>query len=127
MNTYYVKFIIAFALSSNCKLLLLDEPTNGLDIPSKAQFKKVLAGAISDEQTVIISTHQVRDIENLIDRVVVIDNGKEIFNQNIDRSRLQLENLEGEGILTKNGYGYQIHPFIYRPLVQILKKKNILS
>jgi hypothetical protein len=50
-----------------------------------------------------------------------------IFNQNIDRSRLQLENLEGEGILTKNGIGYQIHPFIYRPLVQILKNKNILT
>jgi hypothetical protein len=51
----------------------------------------------------------------------------EIFNQNMDRSRLQLENLEGEGILIKNGNGYLIHPFIYRPLVQILKKKNILS
>jgi hypothetical protein len=45
----------------------------------------------------------------------------------MDRSRLQLENLEGEGILIKNGNGYLIHPFIYRPLVQILKKKNILS
>ena len=51
----------------------------------------------------------------------------EIFNQNMDRSRLQLENLEGEGILIKNGNGYQIHPFIYRPLVQILKDRNILS
>jgi len=50
-----------------------------------------------------------------------------IFNQNMDRSRLQLENLEGEGLLVKNGHGYRIHPFIYRPLVQILKNKNILS
>jgi hypothetical protein len=51
----------------------------------------------------------------------------EIFNQNMDRSRLQLENLEGKGVLIKNGQGYQSHSFIYRPLVQILKKKNILS
>jgi hypothetical protein len=51
----------------------------------------------------------------------------EIFSQNMDKSRLQLENLEGKGILIKNGSGYQIHPFIYRPLVQILKTKNILS
>jgi len=50
-----------------------------------------------------------------------------IFNQNMDRSRIQLENLEGEGLLVKNGHGFQIHPFIYRPLVQILKNKNILS
>ena len=59
--------------------------------------------------------------------VISPESHSKIFNQNIDRSRLQLENLEGEGILTKNGKGYQIHPFIYRPLVQILKKKNILS
>jgi hypothetical protein len=55
------------------------------------------------------------------------DSHSEIFNQNMDRSRLQLENLEGEGLLVKNGHGYQIHPFIYRPLVQSLKNKNILS
>jgi len=55
------------------------------------------------------------------------DSHSVIFNQNMDRSRLQLENLEGEGLLVKNGHGYKIHPFIYRPLVQILKSKNILS
>jgi len=77
------KFIIAFALASNCKLLLMDEPTNGLDIPSKAQFRKVLAGALSEEQIAIISTHQVKDVENLIDRIVLVDHGKVIYNQNI--------------------------------------------
>ena len=77
------KFMIAFALSTNCKLLLLDEPTNGLDIPSKALFRKVMAGALSDEQMVIISTHQVKDVENLIDRIILIDNGEFIFNQDV--------------------------------------------
>lgn len=77
------KFLIAFALSTNCKLLVLDEPTNGLDIPSKALFRKIMAGALTEKQMVIISTHQVRDIENLIDRILVIDNGKLIFNQSV--------------------------------------------
>ncbi len=77
------KFLIAFALSTNCRLLLLDEPTNGLDIPSKALFRKVMAGALSDDQIVIISTHQVKDVENLIDRILLIDNGKIIFNHNV--------------------------------------------
>lgn len=77
------KFLIAFALSTNCKLLLLDEPTNGLDIPSKTLFRKVMAGALSDDQMVIISTHQVKDVENLIDRIVLIDNGQIKFNQSI--------------------------------------------
>ena len=55
------------------------------------------------------------------------ENHSLIFNQNIDKSRLQLENLAGEGLLIITGYGYQIHPFIYRPLVQTLKKMNILT
>lgn len=69
------KFLISFALSTNCKLLLLDEPTNGLDIPSKAIFRKVVAGSLSDDQLVIISTHQVKDVENLIDTLLIIDRG----------------------------------------------------
>jgi ABC-2 type transport system ATP-binding protein len=69
------KFLIAFALSTNCKLLLLDEPTNGLDIPSKAIFRKVVAGSLSDEQLVLISTHQVKDVENLIDTLIILDKG----------------------------------------------------
>lgn len=77
------KFLIAFALSTNCKLLLLDEPTNGLDIPSKALFRKVMAGALTEDQMVIISTHQVKDVENLIDQIVLIDDGHIIFNQSI--------------------------------------------
>jgi ABC-2 type transport system ATP-binding protein len=77
------KFLISFALATQCKLLILDEPTNGLDIPSKAVFRKVLAGALSDNQLVIISTHQVRDVENLIDRIVVLDNGQIAYNSDI--------------------------------------------
>ncbi|PXY01345.1 ABC transporter ATP-binding protein [Marinifilum breve] len=77
------KFLIAFALSTNCKLLLLDEPTNGLDIPSKALFRKVMAGALSDDQLVIISTHQVKDVDNLIDRIVLVDDGRIKFNKSI--------------------------------------------
>lgn len=77
------KFIIAFALASNCKLLLLDEPTNGLDIPSKSIFRKVLVSSVSDDQLVLISTHQVKDIETIIDKVVVLDEGDIVFDKEI--------------------------------------------
>jgi ABC-2 type transport system ATP-binding protein len=77
------KFLIAFALSTNCKLLVLDEPTNGLDIPSKAVFRKVVASSLSEDQLVFISTHQVKDVENLIDKIIVLDNGKIIFHQSM--------------------------------------------
>jgi len=73
------KFLIAFALASNCKLLILDEPTNGLDIPSKSLFRRVMVGSTTDEQLVLISTHQVKDIDTIIDEIVVVDNGKTIF------------------------------------------------
>jgi len=77
------KFLIAFALSTRCRLMVLDEPTNGLDIPSKSLFRKILAGSLEDNQLVIISTHQVKDVENLIDKIIILDNGKVIFRQTI--------------------------------------------
>lgn len=69
------KALIAFALSLRVPLLLLDEPTNGLDIPSKGEFRRTVARYTTDEQTIIISTHQVRDLEQLIDRVLIIERG----------------------------------------------------
>lgn len=79
------KFLIAFALATNCKLLLLDEPTNGLDIPSKSIFRKVLVGSVTDEQLVIISTHQVKDIEAILDTVVILDQGRIIFKESMEQ------------------------------------------
>lgn len=70
------KFIIAFALACNTNVLLLDEPTNGLDIPSKAQFRKLIASVMLDDRIILISTHQIRDLENLIDKVIIVDNGE---------------------------------------------------
>jgi ABC-2 type transport system ATP-binding protein len=73
------KFLLSFGLATDCKFLIMDEPTNGLDIPSKSQFRKVVARAIHEERTFIISTHQVRDMENLIDPIIILDEGKIIF------------------------------------------------
>lgn len=73
------KFLLSFGLATDCRLLVLDEPTNGLDIPSKSQFRKVVASAIHEERTFIISTHQVRDMENLIDPIIILDEGEIVF------------------------------------------------
>lgn len=78
------KFMIAFALAANTGLLVLDEPTNGLDIPSKVQFRKILASALSEERCMIISTHQVRDLESLIDTVVVVHNREVVLNAEME-------------------------------------------
>ena len=84
------KFMIAFALATNTSLLVLDEPTNGLDIPSKVQFRRLLASALSAERCMIISTHQVRDLESLIDTVVVVHGREIVLNADLDRLAEQL-------------------------------------
>ena len=78
------KFLLAFAFASMCPLVLMDEPTNGLDIPSKRQFRKVLVNAATEERLFVISTHQVRDLENLIDPIIILDEGKIIFNHTLE-------------------------------------------
>ncbi|MBP3227926.1 MAG: ATP-binding cassette domain-containing protein [Bacteroidaceae bacterium] len=78
------KVIISFALAAGTKYLLMDEPTNGLDIPSKAQFRKVVAASMTEGRTVIISTHQVRDVDTLIDHVVIINNREVLINSSLD-------------------------------------------
>jgi ABC-2 type transport system ATP-binding protein len=78
------KAIIAFGLATNCSILILDEPTNGLDIPSKSQFRKIVASVATEDRCVIISTHQVRDLDNLIDSVIILDDGEIALSQPVD-------------------------------------------
>ena len=77
------KFLIAFALATNCRLLILDEPTNGLDIPSKSLFRKILVSSVTEDQLVLISTHQVKDIDTIIDKIVMLDEGEIVFNEDV--------------------------------------------
>ena len=67
------KFLLAFAMASGCRLILMDEPTNGLDIPAKTQFRDMVVKHQSDEQTFLICTHQVRDLDSIIDSVVMMN------------------------------------------------------
>ncbi|OQX28850.1 MAG: hypothetical protein B0D92_06770 [Spirochaeta sp. LUC14_002_19_P3] len=73
------KFFLAFGLASGSEILILDEPTNGLDIPTKILFRRLVAEAMSDNRLVIISTHQVRDVDSLIDPITILHSGKVIF------------------------------------------------
>ena len=74
---------VSFALACNAKYYYLDEPTNGLDIPSKAQFRKAVTKYTSEESALIISTHQVRDLENIIDPIIILDNRAVLVNASV--------------------------------------------
>ena len=77
------KAYMCFALATNTQLLVMDEPSNGLDIPSKSQFRRVVASGMSEDKAVIISTHQVRDIDSLLDHVVIIDGSRTLLNRSV--------------------------------------------
>jgi ABC-2 type transport system ATP-binding protein len=78
------KVLISFGLATNTPVMFLDEPTNGLDIPSKRIFRRIMASAASDNRLFIISTHQVKDLEGIIDSVLVLNNGKIVFNGSLE-------------------------------------------
>ena len=75
------KAFLSFALACNTSILLLDEPTNGLDITAKRMFRAAISAAMTDDKTIIISTHQVYDVENILDHVVIADNNRILLNQ----------------------------------------------
>ena len=91
------KAYISFALATNTNFLVMDEPSNGLDIPSKSQFRKAITMGMNDERTVIISTHQVRDIDTLLDHVIIIDDKKVLLDASTAKIGSTLFFGEGEG------------------------------
>ena len=77
------KVYMSFALAAGTRLLLMDEPTNGLDIPSKSQFRRVVANNMSDDRMIIISTHQVHDVETLLDHIVMLDRSEILLDASV--------------------------------------------
>ncbi|MPR31806.1 ABC transporter ATP-binding protein [Salmonirosea aquatica] len=91
------KALIAFALAANTKLVLMDEPTNGLDIPSKSLFRKLVLSHLGFDRLFIISTHQVRDLDNLIDSVIILNDGEIVVQESLDNicQRIEFDTLAG--------------------------------
>jgi ABC-2 type transport system ATP-binding protein len=78
------KVMIAFGLATNTEYLVMDEPTNGLDIPSKVQFRKIIASVLTTDRCIIISTHQVRDLDSLIDTLLVLHQHQIVLHEDLD-------------------------------------------
>ncbi len=100
------KAFMSFALACNTSLMLMDEPTNGLDIPGKSAFRRFIAQNMTDERTIIISTHQVRDIDRLLDHVVIMDESSVVLSRRIDEITLRLcfELTDSRGLIDQALY-----------------------
>lgn len=108
------KAMIAFGLATNTSLLIMDEPTNGLDIPSKVQFRKTIASALHDERCIVISTHQVRDLESLIDSILILHDQEIVVHKTIDElaERIQFTSAaqaNKEGVLYAEPQGIGVN------------------
>lgn len=90
------KVFMSFALATNTSLLLMDEPTNGLDIPGKSQFRKFMASGMSDDKTVVISTHQVRDIDKVLDHVLIMDDSRVLLDESTSNISDKLYFMESD-------------------------------
>ena len=114
------KVFMSFALATNTSLLLMDEPTNGLDIPGKSQFRKFMALGMTDNKTIVISTHQIRDIDKMLDSVMIMDESRVLLNEStvhiceklcfkesddrslIDKALFAVPSLHGNSLLLLN-------------------------
>ncbi len=107
------KAMLAFAMAANTQILILDEPTNGLDIPSKSQFRRIIASLATENRCIIISTHQVRDIDKLIDSVIILDDREVVLSRDVEDICEKLkftvaQNLVSEAIYSEESIdGYQ--------------------
>ena len=84
------KFVIAYALACNTPLLLMDEPTNGLDIESKRQLRSILASLDMSNRAIIISTHQIADLEQMLSHILIIKDKQLIISTSLDNAAQQL-------------------------------------
>jgi ABC-2 type transport system ATP-binding protein len=108
------KCALAQAMASGSRLILLDEPTNGLDIPSKAQFRRSLSLVDLQDRMFIISTHQARDLETVLDPILIIHEGELLcnFSASVITEQFSLrrtDSLDGLSVIyaEKDALGYQ--------------------
>ena len=93
-------------MASNASLIILDEPTNGLDIPSKSKLRKLIASILNEDTCIIISTHQVKDLDSLIDKIILVDEGEIIVNTDTESITQKLVFKLSQSISTTDQYLY---------------------
>jgi len=88
------KLYLLITLSLNVDLLLLDEPTLGLDIIFRKEFFNTILGDFYDaEKTIIISTHQVEEVEHILQDIIFIDEGKIVLFEDIEELKSRYTNI----------------------------------
>ncbi|WP_101772878.1 ABC transporter ATP-binding protein [Peptostreptococcus faecalis] len=88
---------LVFAFSMNTKYIVLDEPFSGIDIFKREEFSKVMAKYMNEDQAIILSTHEIDEIESMVEYVYIMGNGRIISNFDAEDMRFN----EGKSISDK--------------------------
>lgn len=139
------KVLMSYALAAGTRYLFMDEPTNGLDIPSKSQFRRVVANNMGDDRTIIISTHQVHDVETLLDHILILSENRMLLNAStadictqysfelrpaneMDDSVIYAEpTLQGNAVVARRKEGQAETPINLELLFSAVAEKKVLA
>lgn len=139
------RVFMSFALATQTRLILLDEPTNGLDIPAKSLFRKTVARNLAEDAAMVVSTHQVRDIDVLLDHIIMTDKGKIVFDHAVSEISERLAfadipisdttlcplfeqpSIHGRSVVTENRSGHETPLNLELLFNAILAKGDILA
>lgn len=83
------KVQLILIMSRDAKLYILDEPIGGVDSAARDYILHTILNNYNEEATILLSTHLIQDIENILDRVVFIRQGQVVLNQTVDEIRTQ--------------------------------------
>ncbi|MEI5992853.1 ATP-binding cassette domain-containing protein [Candidatus Enterococcus mansonii] len=90
------KFALSMTLARKAKLYLLDEPLSGVDLLSREKIIQSLLQWFDEESTIIITTHQLKEIENIIDEVMFLRDGQIILHESLEAIKeVKHKDLEG--------------------------------
>lgn len=94
-NKARIKIILGFA--QDAKYILLDEPFSGIDFFKREEFIGLMAKYLTDDQSIVITTHEISEIQMIVDDVILINNGKFVEKFNAE----ELRENEGLSIIDK--------------------------
>ncbi|AAT86590.1 sugar ABC transporter ATP-binding protein [Streptococcus pyogenes JRS4] len=111
---------IAASLLHNPKVLFLDEPTIGLDVSVKDNIRRAITQINQEEETtILLTTHDLSDIEQLCDRIIMIDKGQEIFDGTVTQLKQSFGKMKSLSFELKPGQEQVVSQFMGLPDITV--------
>lgn len=111
---------IAASLLHNPKVLFLDEPTIGLDVSVKDNIRRAITQINQEEKTtILLTTHDLSDIEQLCDRIIMIDKGQEIFDGTVTQLKQSFGKMKSLSFELKLGQEQVVSQFMGLPDITV--------